>query len=71
VKGCLCNSQLIRTLKEQLLWVRAFDTIEELRQALKAWQHLYNERWLIERHGHRSPASVRRDYYANLHKQAA
>jgi len=28
----------------------------ELRLALIAWQHkTYNERWLIERRGHRSP----------------
>lgn len=70
-EGNGCAERLIRTLKEQLLWVRAFDSVEELRQALKAWQQTYNERWLIERHGHRSPASVRRDYYAGLHQQAA
>jgi putative transposase len=70
-EGNGCAERIIRTLKEQLLWVRAFDTVEELRQALKAWQQTYNERWLIERHGHRSPAQVRRDHYAKPHKQAA
>ncbi len=70
-EGNGCAERIIRTLKEQLLWVRAFDTVEALRLALIAWQKTYNERWLIERHGHRSPAQVRRDYYAALHKQAA
>lgn len=70
-EGNGCAERIIRTLKEQLLWVRHFDTVEELRQALKAWQKTYNERWLIERHGHRSPAQVRRSYYAELRKQAA
>ncbi len=70
-EGNGCAERIIRTLKEQLLWVRAFDTVEDLRLALIAWQKTYNERWLIERHGHRSPAQVRRDYYAALHKQAA
>jgi hypothetical protein len=50
--------------------LRAFDTVEELRSALIAWQKTYNERWLIERHGHRPPAEVRREHYAKLLKQA-
>lgn len=53
--------RFIRTLKEQLLWVRTFQTVEELRQACLDWLHLYNEQWLIERHGFRSPIQVRRD----------
>lgn len=32
--------RFIRTLKEQLLWVRTFPTVEELRQALLDWLHL-------------------------------
>ena len=53
--------RFIRTLKEQLLWVRRFQTVEELRLALHDWLHLYNEQWLVERHGFRSPIQVRRD----------
>lgn len=37
--------------------MRSFDTVEELRLALHEWLKLYNEEWLIERHGHRTPAS--------------
>jgi hypothetical protein len=32
---------LIRTLKENLLWLRTFDTVEELRQALLVFRELY------------------------------
>lgn len=52
--------RFIRTLKEQLLWVRTFRTIEELQLALQEWRITYNEQWLVERHGFRSPAQVRR-----------
>lgn len=48
-------------LKENLLWVRTFRTVEELRLALLEFKRSYNENWLIERHGHRSPAQFRRD----------
>lgn len=58
--------RFIRTLKEQLLWVRTFQTVEELRLALHDWLRLYNEQWLVERHGFRSPAQVRRDLLVTL-----
>ena len=51
----------IRTLKENLLWVRSFDTIEELRLALLALKRTYNEQWMLEKYHYRSPAQVRRD----------
>ena len=55
-EGNGCAERVIRTLKEQLLWVRSFATVEELRLALIAWAELYNREWMIERHGFKSPA---------------
>jgi transposase InsO family protein len=49
----------IRTLKEQLLWVRHFSTVEELRNALAEFAALYNATWLRQRHGHRTPDQIR------------
>jgi len=60
-EGDGCAERFIRTLKENLLWVRTFRTVEELRLALIDFRRTCNERWLIERHGHRSPAQFRRD----------
>lgn len=51
--------RFIRTLKEQLLWVRTFDTVEELRVALLEFKERYNREWLCERHGYQTPAAVR------------
>jgi hypothetical protein len=48
--------RFIRTLKENLLWVRHFETIEELRLALLDFAAWYNTHWLVARHGHRTPA---------------
>jgi putative transposase len=58
-EGNGCAERFIRTLKENLLWVRRFATIEELRQALHAFKDTYNRTWLVERHGYRTPAQVR------------
>ena len=60
-EGNGCAERFIRTLKENLLWVRWFETIEELRLALFEFQRTYNENWIIQRHGYRTPAQVRRD----------
>ena len=56
-----CAERFIRTLKENLLWVRSFATVEELRLALLAFKQTYNQSWIIERHGYQTPAQVRAD----------
>jgi putative transposase len=48
----------IRTLKENLLWVQTFETVEQLRQALLDFRETYNGTWLIERHGFQPPAAI-------------
>jgi putative transposase len=60
-EGNGCAERFIRTLKENLLWLRRFDSIEELRQALHAFRDLYNRTWIVGRHGYRTPAQVRAD----------
>ena len=59
-EGNGCVERFIRTLKENLLWVRRFDTIEELRQALHAFKDTYNRTWIVERHAYQTPAPDRR-----------
>lgn len=61
-EGNGCIERFFRTLKEQLLWVRHFTTIEELRHALLAFKDTYNREWLIARLGYRSPAQVRQAF---------
>ena len=58
-EGNGCAERFVRTLKEQLLWLEPFATVEALRLALLAFKERYNTHWLIGRHGHRSPAAVR------------
>jgi transposase InsO family protein len=60
-EGNGCAERFIRTLKENLLWVRHFATVEELRLALIAFKRTYNQTWIIERHGYKTPAQIRND----------
>ena len=61
-EGNACAERFIRTLKEQLLWVKTFRTIEELREALLEFKRRYNESWMLERHGYRTPSQARASF---------
>jgi transposase InsO family protein len=60
-EGNGCAERFVRILKENLLWVRTFATVEELRQALLEFKHTYNENWILQRHGYQTPAQLRRE----------
>jgi putative transposase len=69
-EGNGCAERFIRTLKENLLWVRTFETIEDLRQALLKFRQTYNTTWLIERHGFVSPAEFQHKQLQSAAKAA-
>jgi transposase InsO family protein len=58
-QGNGCAERFVRTLKEQLLWLKRFATIEELRLALQEFRERYNRQWLVERHGYLTPSAMR------------
>jgi putative transposase len=58
------DERFIRTLKEQLLWVRTFQNVEELRQALAEFRERYNQRWIVQRLGYLTPAQARQQLLA-------
>ena len=47
------RQKFIQTLKEQVLWIERFDTLDELRTRIRRFADDFNEHWLLERHGHR------------------
>jgi putative transposase len=47
--------RFIRTLKEQCLWAWLCEDVDELRQFVASFIETYNDQWLIERLGHRTP----------------
>ena len=60
-----CNGIMerwIRTLKEECLHLHDFATLEEARQVIGEFVEQYNREWLLERHGYRTPAEVRRAF---------
>jgi putative transposase len=51
--------RLFRTLKEQIVHGRIYQTIDEVRDAVRSFVARYNAAWLIEKNGHRSPLDMR------------
>ncbi|MEI6537238.1 MAG: integrase core domain-containing protein [Verrucomicrobiaceae bacterium] len=58
------TERVIKTLKEQLHWIRYFPTIEALRKGLAEFADLYNASWLRERHEHKTPNQIRAEQKA-------
>ncbi len=48
-----------RTLKEQVIYGRVFRNVEELRAAVNDFIAKYNDQWLVEKNGFRSPNEAR------------
>ena len=69
-EGNGCAERFIRTLKENLLWLQTFDTVEALRLALHEFQRQYKKTWLIGRHGYKAPAQVRHEQCCMLAEAA-
>jgi transposase InsO family protein len=63
--------RMFRTLKEQAIHGRVFETIDDVRKAVAEFANKYNEEWLIEKNGYRSPRAARADWLDTSLKRAA
>jgi len=63
--------RFFRTLKEQIVHGRIYQTIDEVRDAVRDFVARYNAEWLIEKNGHRSPLDMRADWQEHTLSRAA
>jgi putative transposase len=63
--------RFFRTLKEQIVHGRIYQTIDEVRDAVRAFVARYNTEWLIEKNGLRSPSDTRAAWYQTVMETAA
>jgi len=54
-EGNGCIERFFRTLKDQLLWLRDFTTLEELAEVLEQFRQCDNDHWVLERLRFESP----------------
>src|SRR5215208_6018602 len=63
--------RLSRTLKEQIVHGRIFQTIDEVRDAVRAFVARDNAEWLVGKNGHRSPNAMRAAWHDQTLRRAA
>ena len=63
--------RFFRTLKEQIVHGRIYQTIDEVRDAVRDFVARYNAEWLIEKNGLRSPSDARAAWYQPVMRAAA
>jgi len=63
--------RFFRTLKEQIVHGRIYQTIDDVRHAVRTFVTRYNAEWLIEKNGLRSPNDARIAWNSALTKVAA
>ena len=51
--------RFFRTVKEQVVQGRIFQSIDDFRNAARDFVLRYNTQWLVEKNGHLSPADAR------------
>ncbi len=64
-QGNADTERLMRTLKEELLWLREWTSSVNLERALAAWVHWYNTRYLHSALGYRTPCQVEQHHLSH------
>jgi putative transposase len=57
--------RMIRTMKEELFWLREWENERELFGGLDKWVEYYNRSYLHSAHGYLTPIQAEDDYYRN------
>lgn len=61
-KGNAETERMIRTVKEELLWLQEWNSTEQIEEALRSWTRGYNEGYLHSAHGYKPPIWAEKNY---------
>ncbi len=67
-KGNADTERMIRTMKEELFWLREWKNDRELDYELDKWVDYYNNKYLHSAHGYRTPAQAQDEYTTRKRK---
>ncbi len=62
-KGNADTERMIRTMKEELFWLREWNNERELSQELDKWVEYYNRIYLHSALAYRTPVQVEEEYF--------
>lgn len=64
-KGNADTERLMRTLKEELIWLREWRSHQELQEGLATWVEQYNEGYHHSALGYKTPSQFEQDYHSS------
>ena len=64
-KGNADTERLIRTVKEELCWLREWSSVEELRAAMERFVEFFNENYLHSALGYKTPTAYENEWFKN------
>jgi putative transposase len=67
-KGNADTQRLIRTIKEELLWLREWATVEEVGQAVKEFAPRFNAEYLHSAIGYKTPNEFEKQWFGQNQK---
>ena len=67
-KGNADTERMMRTMKEELFWLREWRGEVQISKELDKWVQYYNSSYLHSAHGYKTPVQVHNDYYKNNNK---
>lgn len=68
-KGNADTERVIRTLKEECLWLREWRSYAELATGLEPWIEYYNQKYLHSTLGYKTPSQFETEFYLRHHTQ--
>ena len=63
--------RFIRTLKEQVIYGRIFQNLQQVQDAVRRFVETYNREWLVEKNGYQSPWQARTNWLTQNSAMAA
>lgn len=71
-KGNADTERMMRTIKEEVLWINEFSSLEQAKEKLEKWfKEDYNKYYIHSTLEYRSPEEFEKYYYENLVKNVA
>lgn len=65
-KGNADTERMIRTMKEELLWLNEYGNLDELKRDLNKWVHEYNHTYLHSSLKYKTPVQAQKLYYQQM-----
>ncbi|MDL1971347.1 MAG: integrase core domain-containing protein [Candidatus Desulfofervidaceae bacterium] len=70
-KGNADTERMIRTIKEEVIWLHEFTSLTEAREIIGSWIEKYNREYVHSALGYLSPLEFEQKFYQNYCQEAA